>query len=898
MIEIRKVKLENFLSHERSEVTFSPGINVIIGHNGAGKSSIIDAIYFSLFREPVRKISLEELIRKGAKDASVELLVEVDNRSYLISRNIKGGIVDTLSELVPNKYSKTIARGAKEVNEHVYKLLGANEDVFSSTLFIGQGKIEEVFDNLSEIMEKILKLERMNKLRETNGPIHSLIKEIEGELKVIEEKKKRQKELEHGIEESKKKVEEEEKALHEKTKEKEEIEIRIKEKKEEINSIEDKRNKLISLTNQKSRYENETSNIREKLKERPLLEKKRDDLQNYIKDEEPLNEKLKAISETLTLLDQINQSDKLIQKLREELSKKKSDLEEKKKLEEKERRYRELDMRKNELEEKEKQYISKTAELRRDKIALEEKERKLKEFKDIDTSELEDKIKKIKEELEEKRRQIEGINSRKGEIEGEIKQLLNIKQNLQTFNKSNKCPVCGRDLSEHDRTRIDIEIEQKVKELSAKKLELNKEYQNINVLIRQLEQLLDRTEKELKEALRHKAQLDALKSDIQHLQDEISDLEKEVSELTPLHEEFKKVSDELKILVDYHNRYLKVSSVSEEEVARLEDELQKEVVERDRRQENLKKILKDKGLPTDKKELIALGEEIENKLKEIKKKKDELSNIQSKLAILESEESRLLNLENELKEIERQIKELNFREEDYALAKQELDELQREYTNLTTEIGRLSGEITILKTNIEKNNQELNEIKKELEKEEKLINAKKKLEKLRDVLNEKNLQAFLKNNAKSSIENNLVSILSKFDLSYRALELNFDKAGSKGKNKVSSIIVFNDKGEEVSVNALSGGERTSIALALRLAIARSLMKGAGILILDEPTVNLDEYRKRELIDIIRSSLEIVNQIILVTHDEELMEAGDYVLKLEKRGGISKVEVVSNNQQAL
>ncbi|MEM1699664.1 MAG: AAA family ATPase, partial [Sulfolobales archaeon] len=45
---IRRVELENVLSHEKTEVVFSDGIVSIVGPNGAGKSTIVEAIYLAL----------------------------------------------------------------------------------------------------------------------------------------------------------------------------------------------------------------------------------------------------------------------------------------------------------------------------------------------------------------------------------------------------------------------------------------------------------------------------------------------------------------------------------------------------------------------------------------------------------------------------------------------------------------------------------------------------------------------------------------------------------------------------------------------------------------------------------------------------------------------------------
>ena len=69
---INAIRLHNFKSHADTSVEFGPGINVIIGENGAGKTSILEAISFALFRD--YSGSMENLLRRGQKEMTVELI--------------------------------------------------------------------------------------------------------------------------------------------------------------------------------------------------------------------------------------------------------------------------------------------------------------------------------------------------------------------------------------------------------------------------------------------------------------------------------------------------------------------------------------------------------------------------------------------------------------------------------------------------------------------------------------------------------------------------------------------------------------------------------------------------------------------------------------------------------
>jgi len=62
----------------------------------------------------------------------------------------------------------------------------------------------------------------------------------------------------------------------------------------------------------------------------------------------------------------------------------------------------------------------------------------------------------------------------------------------------------------------------------------------------------------------------------------------------------------------------------------------------------------------------------------------------------------------------------------------------------------------------------------------------------------------------------------------------------------------------------------------------------GFMILDEPTIHLDSQRRSELLNVIKESTNAVPQIIVVTHDEEVLRIADYVIRVEKLGDVSKV----------
>ncbi|MFH0869380.1 MAG: hypothetical protein V1839_04090 [archaeon] len=79
----------------------------------------------------------------------------------------------------------------------------------------------------------------------------------------------------------------------------------------------------------------------------------------------------------------------------------------------------------------------------------------------------------------------------------------------------------------------------------------------------------------------------------------------------------------------------------------------------------------------------------------------------------------------------------------------------------------------------------------------------------------------------------------------------------------------------------SGGERMLSCLVLRLAFAKVLAQNMSMLILDEPTHNLDDKAISTLVDIIQNRLsDFLDQLFIVTHDEKLAEAGDNIIRIK------------------
>jgi exonuclease SbcC len=115
------------------------------------------------------------------------------------------------------------------------------------------------------------------------------------------------------------------------------------------------------------------------------------------------------------------------------------------------------------------------------------------------------------------------------------------------------------------------------------------------------------------------------------------------------------------------------------------------------------------------------------------------------------------------------------------------------------------------------------------------------------------------------------------------------------KPREIKVVCYGKRGE-IDTVSLSGGEKVAVSLAIRMGIA--FLMGASkidFIILDEPTTNLDEERRRTFVKIVSEVFNKgtgpLNQLIIITHDEEIFEDSEieqvYKFQMTERGSLVK-----------
>src|SRR3954449_8451330 len=86
-----RLSLRNFRSYERAELRLAPGVTVVAGRNGAGKSNLLEALYFACTGRSCRTANERECVRFGADVLRLELEVRGASGAHAISVGFQPG---------------------------------------------------------------------------------------------------------------------------------------------------------------------------------------------------------------------------------------------------------------------------------------------------------------------------------------------------------------------------------------------------------------------------------------------------------------------------------------------------------------------------------------------------------------------------------------------------------------------------------------------------------------------------------------------------------------------------------------------------------------------------------------------------------------------------------------
>lgn len=931
-MKINRIYLENYRIHEKLEVEFDKGINLLLGENGKGKSSILEAIGYALFGSDLRGTQ-KDAIQYGKKSAKIQVeFTGVDGEEYIVTRKLPG-----TTSIYRKSNPELELQGKEDRIRELCGIKGDIKDVYDNVIVAKQNEFISSFKATAKDREKTFdKVFNTEIYREIYD---GYSKDVEGKYKneiAIEENSiKSISDIMEDSQEVKEKLELEEEREKEFEKYLNNLSVELKEIKEKLNQISGTELKIEKINGEIRKSEEVLNNItlqEEKLKKqieetilaKEIADKNIENHNEYIK----TSEILESVKKEKKELDQIKEKQNNLEKELISLEKLRGDSNnqvnlwknsiENLKVSCREKKDR-VDFLQGEIEKKEKNLQVYKGELEKNIPLLEELERFESDIengeKTLNTFEvkLQEKesdleIKKeqrdnlIKERLDEKIEEFKRIENDKKKIEGEIEKNITL-------------GIANKEAHEKLKSSICPFLNENCKNLSGKDinnffLERRKRY--VEIITDKKHQL-----EELEVKLKDKEKIVEMKTILNRLNHEI---ELKISEIEVDQAKFQRGEEKLKNKkLEYENWKLINNIKNREEIlakntqleTKIENEnSEKDIIERDKiknilnedieRGKELKEKIEEKLLEI--KELSLKEEEIRNSIEENKPalvKYQELSEEVEKYETLlnslkESNELYLENykkaLEKESLEVEKErLKEKESQEEKVleslrenllklensiiSLNKGELEKIQVEKDEKVAEIreklGGINGEIKNL-------NDKLVKIK---EHENIIRDKKKNLERLKMKLElTKAFRERIKSMGKEVSKNMLKEIEILATENFRKITGRGEKViwSNEDKDKYS-VYLSGDRGE-LRFEQLSGGEQVAVAISIRGAMSE-LFTESRFSIFDEPTNNLDSERRKSLADSIGEILKNLEQSIIVTHDDTFREMAQKVIEL-------------------
>ena len=173
---IHSIELIDFLAHHDTKLEFNNDATVFVGQNGAGKSSIIDAITFSLFGKHTRVLgsrrSNKSLIRRGTTKALVKIEFSANGKNYKAIRQIdsKGALTAQFLEKKGDEFFP-VAEGERtqfgeSMTAEVEKVLGMSYEKLKIASIVQQGELNSIIKakpkEFKELLNTIIGIDRLD----------------------------------------------------------------------------------------------------------------------------------------------------------------------------------------------------------------------------------------------------------------------------------------------------------------------------------------------------------------------------------------------------------------------------------------------------------------------------------------------------------------------------------------------------------------------------------------------------------------------------------------------------------------------------------------------------------------------------------------------------------------
>lgn len=179
------LEINNFRQYKSSQIEFLPGVTAVIGKNGSGKTTVLEAIAWSLYGSSAVRGTNDTLrcrAAEGNSPAEVKLTFSLGAHTYTVIRRLDTGGKSSANLAIDGVPART---GFREVTEAITKLLGMDYQAFFTSFFTAQKELDFMRNmdgrQRASAISRMLGYERLVKARErANQERLGLQREIEG----------------------------------------------------------------------------------------------------------------------------------------------------------------------------------------------------------------------------------------------------------------------------------------------------------------------------------------------------------------------------------------------------------------------------------------------------------------------------------------------------------------------------------------------------------------------------------------------------------------------------------------------------------------------------------------------------------------------------------------------
>ncbi len=995
------LKIKGFLSYKEEQTLDFRKFNlaVISGDNGYGKSSILDAIVFALFGVARGlKSDLKSVVNRNADELIIELIFKEKGETFRIKRRInkdgKSQVILEQFDPVIESFKNISENTIRETDKQIESIINFTYDAFITSSFILQGQADyftaktpsEKVEVLRELINLGIFEKAKNVAKERRKNLEGRVEEIKNKIKDLEERIKKEGEFVSELSKCKKELEEnllKEKVVKEQVGN---LQKRLQEKEKLKTYIEGLNRNLNETLTQHRKKEEELNDINKNIEEyNKILQEKETIVENF--------EKLKKIREEKNLLSikekefiKLTSNQKNIERIIEDknqhlidkiesLSKKIKDTSEKKdtnasEKEDIKKHLSELESIKVKFEDtlkvssdllnKKESEISllneKISSFRVLKVWFEqylneEENRKNKEHevksidKDIqDTTKKVEKLNKSIVDLEDillnEEPLLKALKDSEQEI-AKVKENIRIEQDkIDIIRRSSQpiCPVCGRELNEVHRHKIEedtlktithlkerlSEVEETLKDSKKKfedieksKIELNKKRIEKEKLLERIEILKNKRREKEFELTQTNLNIEGIKKKIGSIEEfekvKLENLEKELSNLQ---KEKIEINNTIQSTKEKLNEIEKSILVNKTNLKNIEEKiltLQKTLEEDQKEYENLEETLKNRthilseleqlkkikdgigALGFDEKYFIELTKK-ENELKIFEDKFSKLITAEATLKELKNTREKLLteleDIKGKAESIKNEIVKNNETLKSFETVENELIEAQKKETVIQKEILELSNKKAVYEreiSEIKQSKEALQTLEQQLSLESERITI---LSKIEEIFGRNGIQITILRHFLTVLESEVNRFLLKLTDGRMHIQFKTITVDTTHSEKPTLEIYVYEGGSERRYELLSGGEQFRINFALRLGIARfiSKLRSAPIemLVIDEGFGSQDERGRNNIIQEINSIKDDFKKILIVSHLPEIKDNFAYEIKVTKDGNGSRI----------